>query len=118
MTTPDPTNTIILQFIREELGTVRTSMHEELTGLRADISGLSDKLGGHITDTASRVSVLEHQHRVQAAEISEMRADDRAERAASNADEKAALAVRRANYTFALSTLIAVAGVVVPIFAK
>lgn len=100
MTAPDPTNTIILQFIREELASVRTSMHDELTGLRADFSSLSDKLGGHITDTASRVAVLEHR-------VDEISADDQSEKA-----------VRRANVTLALGTVMAIASVVVPIITK
>lgn len=69
----DPTNTIVLQFIREELGAVRTSMHEELSGLRADISNLADKLGSHVTDTSARVAVLEHRLNEADSEIDELK---------------------------------------------
>lgn len=67
-------NTIVLQFIREELGTVRTSMQEQFSGIRSDLAALGDKLGDHVADTGKRVAVLEHRLDEAHGEIQDLKA--------------------------------------------
>lgn len=69
-----------MQYVREELSNLRSAVHDELTAMRTDISGLAGEMRGYMAQVAPRMAVLEH--RLSEAEkdiaaIQATRADDK-----------------------------------------
>lgn len=60
MTQPDTPTGVALQYVREELSNLRTAVHDELAGMRSDISGLAGELRGHMAEQGPRLAVVEH----------------------------------------------------------
>lgn len=61
MTEPgDTPETVALRYVREELSTLRASMHDELAAMRTDIANLAQELRSHTADQGPRIAVLEH----------------------------------------------------------
>ncbi|HVV11571.1 hypothetical protein [Amycolatopsis sp.] len=75
------------------------------------VDGIDKKIDGH----AEKLVALEGGHAQLRKEVDEIKADDHAEKAARQADDRSGRAVRRANVTFAITTLIAIVGVIAQI---
>lgn len=74
---------VAMRYIRDELSTLRASMHEELAAIRIDLSELSAEMRGHMAEHGPRVAVLEHrlgQAEAAIAEVKNARTTDRAQR--------------------------------------
>ncbi|MGW5647510.1 hypothetical protein [Saccharopolyspora sp. NPDC003762] len=59
MTAETPAD-VALRYVRDELSTLRATMHDELAAMRADISELAATLRGHMAEQGPRIAVLEH----------------------------------------------------------
>lgn len=60
MTQPENPTGVALQYVREELATLRAAVHDELTAMRTDLSGLAGELRGYSAEQGPRIAVLEH----------------------------------------------------------
>ncbi|MCI2421517.1 hypothetical protein MOQ72_29190 [Saccharopolyspora sp. K220] len=81
--TPETPADVALHYVREELSTLRATMHDELAAVRADISELAATLRGHMNDLGPRIAVLEHrigESEKDIAEIKSERDSDRSKR--------------------------------------
>lgn len=57
----DPTGSgVALQFLKEEFSNLRSSVHEELSATRADLSTLAAELRSYTARQEPRIAVLEH----------------------------------------------------------
>jgi hypothetical protein len=50
---------VALQYVREELQTFRSTVHDELAGMRTGIDDLSRELRGHLIEQGPRLAVIE-----------------------------------------------------------
>lgn len=60
MTQPETPTGVALQYVREELSNLRAAVHEEIAGMRTDISGLAGEFRGHMAEQRPRIAVVEH----------------------------------------------------------
>jgi len=72
MTTESPAD-VALRYVRDELTTLRATMHDELAAVRADISDLAATLRGHMAEQGPRIAVLEHRIGETEKDIAEVR---------------------------------------------
>lgn len=56
MSPPESHTDVTLRFVREEIAALRTTMHDELTGVRTDLSALAVEMRLQVP----KVAVLEH----------------------------------------------------------
>lgn len=92
---PETPTGVALQYVREELSTLRGTVHDELSSMRKDVSTLAGELRAYSGEQGPRIAVLEHrlveaekdlltqkaQHDKDIAAIHDSRRGDRALRA-------------------------------------
>jgi hypothetical protein len=60
MTQPETPTGVALQYVREELSTLRGTVHDELGAMRKDVSTLAGELRAYSSEQGPRIAVLEH----------------------------------------------------------
>lgn len=57
---PESPTGVALQYVREELSTLRSAVHDELGAMRKDVSTLAGELRAYSGEQGPRIAVLEH----------------------------------------------------------
>lgn len=98
MSDPGNGTGIALQYVREELAGLRTSMDNSLSGVRSDLATLAGELRGYVNEHGPALAVMTHRLAEAEKDIAAIRAEK------TVADEQN----RRDRVTFRISVAVAV----------